>query len=254
MLSIDMLHKIRRDEITRLAEPLTPGMRVLEIGAGTGFQARALAERGFQVSAIDLPGSDYAAVRIFPVTDYDGKLIPFPDGSFDAVLSSNVLEHVHDLDGLQAEIRRVLAPGGECVHAMPSASWRAWTSISGFVDLVPFFIRQLTWLFTGKRPVSFETTRRPWPIAFIRGVGARILPLAHGETGNALTELWSFSRFAWRRRFRAQKFEILEVRPMELFYTGQMVLGPLWPIAGRHRAARWLGSACILYRVRPARP
>ncbi len=38
---------------------------------------------------------------------------------------------------------------------------------------------------------------------------------------------------------------------MRLFYTGEMILGPRWSMASRHGAARLLGSACILYDVRP---
>ena len=50
---------------------LRPGSRLLEFGAGTGTQARALAERGMDVVAIDLAVSGYAQDRVFPVIDYD---------------------------------------------------------------------------------------------------------------------------------------------------------------------------------------
>jgi SAM-dependent methyltransferase len=67
--------------------------RVLEIGAGTGLQARLLTEAGFEVSAIDLPRSSYAATREFPVVDYDGNTLPFPPADFRmaAVVDRDVL-------------------------------------------------------------------------------------------------------------------------------------------------------------------
>src|SRR5208283_5218724 len=99
---------------------LPPRGRVLEIGAGTGQQALELKRRGFDVAAIELADSAYAGARVFPVTDYDGARIPFPDRSFDAVFSSNALEHVRDLAFMHAEIRRVLKPGGIAVHVMPT--------------------------------------------------------------------------------------------------------------------------------------
>jgi SAM-dependent methyltransferase len=254
MYSIEMLHLIREDEIKRLASYLTPGARVLELGAGTGYQAKTLAEEGFAVCAIDLPDSDYSALRVFPVVDYDGLTIPFPDKSFDVVLSSNVLEHVRDLDALQNEIKRVLAPGGECLHVMPSATWRLWTTISGFLDLVPFIAHQLVSFVSTPVPSGMATKRRSWRAALARGVAARIIPLPHGETGSAFSELWSFSERTWTARLKRQGFEIVEASPMALFYTGHTLLGSLWSIPSRRRAARWLGSACILYRVRPVKP
>jgi SAM-dependent methyltransferase len=43
---------------------------------------------------------------------YDGHTLPFPDGSFDAVVSTAVLEHVSDIPVFVREVARVLRPGG----------------------------------------------------------------------------------------------------------------------------------------------
>jgi len=106
-------HQVRRYEIDVLARHFPPGARILEIGAGTGEQARALCRRGFVVTAVDVPTSEYGRARVFEVLDYDGKRLPFPGASFDVVFSSNVLEHLEDLPAMLAEMRRVLRPGGE---------------------------------------------------------------------------------------------------------------------------------------------
>ena len=87
------------------------------------------------VTSIDLAGSTYARDRVFPVIDYDGRTLPFAAGDFDAVLSSNVLEHVYDLAGMEREIRRVLAPGGRCVHVLPTHVWRFWTLATQYPGL-----------------------------------------------------------------------------------------------------------------------
>src|SRR5689334_6198986 len=89
--------------------------RILDVGAGTGWQARRLAELGHDVEAVDLPHGEYTPQRIWPVRDYDGRTLPYPDRSFDVVFSSNVLEHVDDLAALLPEIRRVIRPGGFAV-------------------------------------------------------------------------------------------------------------------------------------------
>src|SRR5690606_12654135 len=82
--------------------------RVLEVGAGTGQQARLISEAGYHVTALDLPASSYANVRVYDILEYDGRNIPLEAGCVDVVFSSNVLEHVADIDGLLAETCRVL--------------------------------------------------------------------------------------------------------------------------------------------------
>src|SRR6266705_5263974 len=118
VLSLDHLDAIRGAELEKIATLFPAGARVLEIGAGTGKQALELQRRGFAVTAIEIPNSHYAAHRVFPIKDYDGRTIPLPDGSIDVVFSSNLLEHVAELSRIHAEIRRVLAPGGCCIHVL----------------------------------------------------------------------------------------------------------------------------------------
>lgn len=50
---------------------------------------------------------------------YDGKVIPFEDDSFDACFSSEVFEHVFDLEDSLKEIHRVLKPGGKGLFVVP---------------------------------------------------------------------------------------------------------------------------------------
>lgn len=234
-----------------LATHLRPGASVLELGAGTGFQARELERRGFRVTAIDVPQSNYSDERVYPVIDYDGQHFPVRDHSIDVVSSSNVLEHVRDLAQIHRETRRVLRPEGYCVHAMPTGAWRFWTNLSGYADLLPSLLKGIPEL--RPRGIGPGEARRlaEATIRLARTIGGRILPQRHGETGNAVTELWTFGRRHWIEHFRAHGFEVMAVEPMGLFYTGHMVLGRRWSLAGRRRAARWLGCACVLYKVRP---
>ena len=268
MFSIEFLHQIRRHEIAFVERHLPPGKRILEIGGGTGFQAKLLNEHGYDIASIDVPQSNYAEERVFPVLDYDGAVIPFPDDSFDVVFSSNVLEHVRDRRRLYAEIGRVLKPSGFCLHAMPSGTWSFWTIVSHYLS-------------TGQRLIQVRRATPPGPTDHsganpgrgagpslwtgIRGakraarIGIRtfqvvraLWPPRHGETGNAFTEIATFSRFWWLRHFRRHGYEIQSVEPMGLFYTGYMLRGTKWPLSARERCARWLGSSCILYELRPA--
>jgi SAM-dependent methyltransferase len=97
---------------------LEPGMRALDVGCGPGALTVALADRlgAEAVAAADpsepllaacaerVPGAD---VRQAPAEE-----LPWPDESFDAVLSQLVLNFVSDADAAVAQMRRVVAPGG----------------------------------------------------------------------------------------------------------------------------------------------
>jgi SAM-dependent methyltransferase len=83
-----------------------PPVRVLEIGAGDGELARALAEAGYDVLAID-PEPGGADVRPVALHEVDE-----PAGSFAAALAVTSLHHVEPLEGSIGRLADVLEPGG----------------------------------------------------------------------------------------------------------------------------------------------
>ena len=235
MLWVDYINAMRVIELDAIVPSLKPGARILELGAGSGAQAAELSRRGFEVEAIEIASSDYAGHRQFPVTDYDGRNIPFPDASFDIVYSSNVLEHVPHLEEMHREIRRVLKPGGEAVHILPTHSWRFWTSFM----LLPGAVRAV-----------FRTGRSPGFIANLRRAASAALR-RHGERGNAFSELWLFHPRWWRRHFGENGFEMIEDRPIGLFYTAETLFGPRLPLDRRRALSETIGSTTHLYRLKP---
>src|SRR5262249_13413197 len=86
-----------------------PPVRLLEIGAGDGALARALAEAGYEVLAID-PEPDGADVR--PVALHE---LEEPSASFDAAVPITSLPHVEPLDESLTRLAELLAPGGMLV-------------------------------------------------------------------------------------------------------------------------------------------
>jgi len=251
MFSVEHLHKIRAAELDVIAAHFPPGARILELGAGTGAQALALSERGYDVAAVDIAESNYADAKVFPVQVYDGRTLPFADGSFDIVFSSNVLEHVPDLPPLHAETKRVLKPGGKCVHVLPTDSWRFWTTMSAFPVAVQHLAEHAPQLLP--RAVSRTEARRLLSAGLRAGAYATI-PLRqrrHGERGNLFTEQYYFRPAWWRRHFRAHGFTITTDAPIGIFYTGHMVLNAL-SIERRKALSRTLGSACHLFELVPS--
>lgn len=252
MFNVEFLHVIREFEYKKIVERFPSSVRILEIGGGTGYQAKRLTEDGFVVDSIDIPDSNYAGQLEFSVQPYDGLNIPFPDGSFDIVFSSNVLEHVLDLPYLQVEMKRVLKPGGCCVHLMPTGAWRFWTNVAHYMELFQRLFGLAPRLIPNRlsRHALSDATS---VLRLMAGTAKHyaIVP-RHGETGNALSEIVTFSSRHWRKHFSSQRFVIDEATPVGLFYTGHMVLGPRLSLGTRQKLAKWLGSACVIYVVHPA--
>lgn len=244
MFNLEFLHTIRSEELALVEHLLpAPSARILEIGAGTGDQAQQLSALGHDVVAIDIEASTYRNNQVFPVMDYDGVALPFPSASFDVIYSSNVLEHVADLDAMLGETARVLKPGGYAVHLMPTPSWRAWTTLSA-VPAAPQ--RALHELRSSKASLGAKALRAGlW-------IGSPFAQRRHGERGTILSETWLFRSGWWRSVFEAAGFDVVKDTATDLFYTGHMVLGERWSVTSRRRWSRVLGSACRIYVVRPA--
>ncbi|MFD3474788.1 class I SAM-dependent methyltransferase [Streptomyces sp. NPDC058695] len=92
-----------------------PGLRVLDLGAGTGKLTAALVALGAEVIAVEPDpamltelGRALPAVRALPGS---AEAVPLPDASVDAVVAGNAM-HWFDMDVAGPEIARVLAPGG----------------------------------------------------------------------------------------------------------------------------------------------
>ena len=79
-----------------------------------------------------------------------------------------------------------------------------------------------------------------------------IMSPRHGERGNVISEIAYFRPAWWCGEFRANGYKVLDVRPMGLFYTGNMVLGAGLGLDTRRWLSAILGSASYIYRVCPA--
>ena len=106
------------------ADTLTPGVDVLEIGTGTGGMLHELLRRGVRICGVEINPSLIAESRTWfgdlPVQLVSGIALPFPDQSFDRVLSFDVFEHIRDSDAHLREVSRVLRPGGRYLVQTPS--------------------------------------------------------------------------------------------------------------------------------------
>jgi len=111
---------------------LTPGMTVLEYGAGTGWLSRFLTQLGAQSILLDVSATALEIAkelyRRMPVIGtrpeprflvFDGRRIDLPDESVDRIVSFDAFHHAPNPDDVIAEFGRVLKPGGVAVFAEP---------------------------------------------------------------------------------------------------------------------------------------
>jgi len=103
---------------------LAPGERVLDLGSGAGTDslvaAQMVGEQG-HVTGIDMTPEMLAKARMAAAemgtvsvefVESEAEQLPFPDASFDVVISNGVIDLIPDKDAVFAEIFRVLTPGG----------------------------------------------------------------------------------------------------------------------------------------------
>lgn len=121
------------------AAGLRPGLRVLDVGCGTGVHARAAARRvgpTGRVVGVD-PNEGMLAVAAGspePVQWRVGtaEALPFPDASFDRIVSGFVLMFLTDRRRALAELARVLAPGGR----LTVTTWTSLPTTPGYAAMV----------------------------------------------------------------------------------------------------------------------
>jgi SAM-dependent methyltransferase len=115
---------------------LRPGDLVLDLGCGFGRHAFEARRRGGRVVACDLSTDELAQVRnTFVAMSEHGEVpphslaapacgdatkLPFPDGTFDRIIASEVLEHIADDVAALDELTRVLRPGGTMAVTIPA--------------------------------------------------------------------------------------------------------------------------------------
>lgn len=165
------------------AREFVQDMRVLDFGCGSGYGTARLAEHCRHIIGVDVASDAIAHARrnyqrhnleYATIAPAEEQPLPFPDQSFDVVLSFQVIEHVTDEAKYLSEAWRVLRPGGRFVVATPDRGsrllpgqkpWNRWHlreySDSAFKDLLATRFSSVSIKKMGGRPdvIAIETTR-----------------------------------------------------------------------------------------------
>jgi SAM-dependent methyltransferase len=192
---------------------LSPGSHVLDLGCAAGDQTLELARRGLRVVGADIDrrlldrlehriAEEKLACHTLLIDVQEG--LPVPAGTFDAVVSTEVLEHVMDYRKAIAELVRVLKPGGRACVAVPTA-----LSELVFHRIHPTYVRDSTHVnvfsrallvselrAAGLEIVSFERRNFEWSVFWLLHGCARS---RFDHTGTPI-EHFGLTRLYWRMR------------------------------------------------------
>ncbi|NDP47459.1 MAG: class I SAM-dependent methyltransferase [Sulfuriferula multivorans] len=113
---------------------LKPGMRIVDIGVGTGLVAREAVKLvgdpalvvGVDPSVGMMSQADLPGVQLF---EGRAESIPFPDASFDFLSMGYALRHIGDLSAAFNEFNRVLKPGGRLCLLEITKPEKAWSRL-----------------------------------------------------------------------------------------------------------------------------
>jgi arsenite methyltransferase len=125
----------QRKNVLSLLAP-QPGERVLDVGSGPGYLVAAIAEAVGPTGAAHgldpspamnaLAAARAADLPWVHIDTGDAVALPYPDGAFDAAVSTQVYEYVADITGALSELRRVLRPGGRALVLDTDADSLIW--------------------------------------------------------------------------------------------------------------------------------
>jgi len=103
--------------VARFLSEIPKGARVLDAGCGRGDALKLIRAGGVDASGVDISATGIELAKaacptaVLKVASFEEGL-PFVDGSFDAIYSGDVIEHVYDTGQMARELQRVLRPGG----------------------------------------------------------------------------------------------------------------------------------------------
>ena len=119
-----------------LAGPVR-GERILDVACGGGYLLKEAGGRGLTLSGLDIAQAALdRTAKIVPQADLrqgEAEHMPFADGSFDIVTCLGSLEHFLEPSRALEEMRRVLAPGGRAIVAIPN-QWWAYDMARGWLE------------------------------------------------------------------------------------------------------------------------
>lgn len=117
------------------------GLKALDLGCGSGWFSQHLARRGVRLTSVDISPRLAKITRERSSSNAaaaDAALLPFPDESFELIVSSEMIEHLRVPEKGIREISRVLCPQGLVVLTTPNRRWLWLVNLATRLKLRPY--------------------------------------------------------------------------------------------------------------------
>jgi ubiquinone/menaquinone biosynthesis C-methylase UbiE len=150
---------------------ITSNTAILDFGCGNGSVVKSLLDSGFNAQGCDLkfkPGIDVDFLtksNLIHKINSDPYQLPYDNHTFDVIVSSQVMEHVQNYEETITEMRRVLKPGGVCLHMFPSRLRPIESHVYvPFASIIRNYPYLLIWAMLGVKN-NYQTGMNPKAIA-----------------------------------------------------------------------------------------
>lgn len=225
MSAIERLRYMRKKEFEMVFRDIAiyPHLRILEIGCGDGFQSSLLRKYSNYVVSTDLTTERTLNLDII----CDAEYLPFKNGSFDIIYSSNVLEHIRDRDKGLSEMKHVLSDDGFIIIMVPTSVWKVLSLLVYYPVMGGYVIKLVKKKLMNKNDSKISgkskidiSTRGPWDYLKF------LLPGVHGEYQSNVEEFNAFRISSWKRLLRANGLEIIKTKKTLLYSPPEFPIVP----------------------------
>jgi len=195
--------------------------KALEIGAGNGYQSKIIIDICDKLIATDMNSDRLYSADKHPKIELlalDAETIgaSFDRESFDFIYSSNLMEHLPDVDLCLKGCHQVLKDDGIAINILPNPNWRLLSSVLHYpVKIMRIFDYLLLRLGSSGSDAQVKKTK-PQGNNLKVTRGRRLfldllIPPPHGVSDNSFSEIFAFRKKIWKRTFERNNFEVIDI-------------------------------------------
>lgn len=205
------LHHVRYAELKIIQEILLSrkNAKILEIGGGDGFQAKVLSDEGFSVVSIDI---EPRTPQVFPVKKIDSIKLNFSNETFDIIFTSHVLPHIHNLEEMFDEIKRIVKKDGIVLHIVPTSGWSFITNIWHYLFIPKYLLKSSKKRIFSKSQSQIYSEQNIQIQNSVHNNLKKLFLHPLGQNYSFIHELVYFSGRYWRKLFLNSGFKIVDVK------------------------------------------
>ena len=236
-----MVLEVINAELTSLRSRNDRKIHTLEFGCGDGFQIPFLEKLGNVVASDIYVSDDVKKLKDVTFVQCSITNAPFQQGQFDLVFSSQVLEHIEDVETALSEVKKIGTP--HCIYAftVPTNFWLLLSIPAQYYNRFKKLRRKVmskapdvTTILSPQRDLV-QNNRKKKEKHTVRRIIRYLYPGGHGAHSGFIKCYRSFRIKEWRQLFSRTGFSIQRIQPLLLYGPSEWPLIPTTHIFNRTR-------------------